>query len=223
MQKFSSFILAALVLAHTSGAQNALDWQTISACAEDYGSRVIANDVTTQYKTDNTPNSCIERCDAAGYTYAGVEFSNECHCGSGLKSTPVAKPASECNMPCTGDPNLTCGGSLRIQIYKSPALSGGSYNYKGCYIDQTWMPALDDTAVRQKFSSSQDIVGQCTSYCQHAGYRFVGVKDASTCECSSGLREGALRTSDKDCKSLCNDEEWCVSLENLQVFEYHQG
>ena len=92
-----------------------LNWSTLYPCAVDTGSRIIAGDVTTQY-SDNTPATCIERCDAAGFNYAGVEYSDECHCGTGLKSTPVVAPDTDCDMACTGDPDLSCGGSFRIQV-----------------------------------------------------------------------------------------------------------
>ena len=93
-----------------------LNWSTVYACAVDVPSRVIAHDVTTQYP-DNTPASCIERCDANNYIYAGVEYSDECHCGTGLVGTPTDAPLTDCNMACTGDPTLSCGGSFRIQVH----------------------------------------------------------------------------------------------------------
>lgn len=68
-----------------------LNWTTAYACAVDFGSRIIAGDITVQ-DPNNTPASCVERCDAQNFIYAGVEFSNECHCGTGLKSTPEARP-----------------------------------------------------------------------------------------------------------------------------------
>ena len=124
-------ILLPLLLLLTLSARSArafgsptipLNWSTVYPCAVDNGARVIAGDITTQY-TDNTPATCIERCDAAGFAYAGVEFSNECHCGTGLKSTPVAAPVTDCNMACTGDADLSCGGSFRIQVWSSRASS----------------------------------------------------------------------------------------------------
>ncbi|KAI0692179.1 hypothetical protein C8T65DRAFT_552249, partial [Cerioporus squamosus] len=92
-----------------------LNWTTQYACAVDTPSRIIAGDVTTQY-SDNTPATCIERCDAADFIFAGVEFSNECHCGTALSGTPATAPVSDCSSPCSGDPTLSCGGSFRIQV-----------------------------------------------------------------------------------------------------------
>lgn len=119
-------VTAIIGLAHSACAFDPpslpLNWTTQFACAVDIPSRIITSDVTTQY-TDNTPATCIQRCDAANFTYAGVEYTNECHCGTGLKGTPTAAPTSECDMPCSGDPDLSCGGAFRIQVYHSHDLS----------------------------------------------------------------------------------------------------
>ena len=119
MNQLLVLVFAVIAFARPGTASNPpfipLGWTTVYPCAVDVPSRVLANVVTTQY-TDNTPASCIERCDAANYTYAGVEYSNECHCGTGLVGTPKAAPTTECNMACTGDSSLSCGGSFRIQV-----------------------------------------------------------------------------------------------------------
>ncbi len=90
------------------------------ACAEDTPSRVIAGDVTTLH-SDNTPATCIEHCESLGYTYAGVEYGDECHCGRGLAGglVPVVAPSLDCDIPCAGNEGMTCGGSWRIQIYNA--------------------------------------------------------------------------------------------------------
>jgi hypothetical protein len=62
----------------------------------------------------NTAATCIQRCAAAGYTYAGTEWSTECYCAKSIKSTTVS---TGCNMPCTGDVKSTCGGFYRINVY----------------------------------------------------------------------------------------------------------
>ena len=120
MGSLSSLIVTVLALAHLGIAFNApsipLSWTTVSACAVDVPSRVIANDVTTQYFNDNTPTTCVARCDLENYVYAGVEYGNECHCGTGLVGTLTDAPLTDCDMSCTGDPDESCGGSFRIQV-----------------------------------------------------------------------------------------------------------
>lgn len=96
------------------------NWSVAVPCAVDTASRVIANDVTT-ILSDNTPGNCAAFCQEQGYAYAGVEYADECHCGTGFAGgvAPDSAPASDCSMPCDEDKGLTCGGSWRIQIYVS--------------------------------------------------------------------------------------------------------
>lgn len=93
-------------------------WTTAVPCAVDDASRVLT-DVIVEYVTSgNDPYSCATHCASLGYHYAGVEYSDECYCGTGLVTPIVAAPNDECNMCCTASFNSdTCGGSWRMQIY----------------------------------------------------------------------------------------------------------
>ena len=92
-----------------------LNWTTVYPCAVDVPARVLTGVVTTLLP-NNSPAACIELCDSRDFTYAGVEYSNECHCGTGLAGTPESAPVSECDLPCSGDEDLACGGSWRVQV-----------------------------------------------------------------------------------------------------------
>ena len=92
-----------------------LSWTTLASCAVDNPERIIAGDITTQ-SANNTPAACIESCAAQGFGYAGVEFGNECHCGTGLNDALQDAPDSDCNVACAGNSTLACGGSWRIQV-----------------------------------------------------------------------------------------------------------
>ncbi|KAI0338949.1 WSC-domain-containing protein [Trametopsis cervina] len=95
-------------------------WTTAVACAVDNAQRVLANPVVT-YLNSTTPYSCVNQCIAKGYQYAGLEYGDECYCGTGYAGgvLPPAADVSECNMRCAGLYSATCGGSWRMQIYKA--------------------------------------------------------------------------------------------------------
>ncbi|KAI0338950.1 hypothetical protein BDW22DRAFT_661801 [Trametopsis cervina] len=95
-------------------------WTTVVPCAIDNPQRVLANPVVT-YLNSTTPYSCISQCSAQGYRYAGVEYGDECYCGTGYAGgvLPPAADVSECDMRCAGSFMNTCGGSWRMQIYKA--------------------------------------------------------------------------------------------------------
>lgn len=61
----------------------------------------------------------IELCEAAcmGYTYFGMEYSNQCFCGNTINAGSVNQSSSSpstngCSMPCTGNRNEYCGGKF---------------------------------------------------------------------------------------------------------------
>jgi hypothetical protein len=70
----------------------------------------------------------IELCEAAcsGYTYFGMEYSNQCYCGNTIGTGSVNQTSSTpsvngCSMTCTGNAKEYCGGSNRLNLY---ALNG---------------------------------------------------------------------------------------------------
>ncbi|KAI0755425.1 hypothetical protein BC629DRAFT_1554196 [Irpex lacteus] len=97
------------------------DWVTAVPCAVDNADRVLANTIVT-YLQSNTPYRCAESCIEKGYQYAGVEYGDECYCGTGYTGgvKPQAADPAECSMTCPGSYYYSCGGSWRMQIFKAP-------------------------------------------------------------------------------------------------------
>ncbi|KAI8989921.1 hypothetical protein BD414DRAFT_414164 [Trametes punicea] len=200
-----------------------LNWTTLSACAVDNPARIIAGDITTQV-ANNTPASCVLSCASQGFGYAGVEFGNECHCGTGLVAVLQNAPVADCNMACTGNSNFSCGGPWRIQVYGFPALRPGSWAYQGCVEDTLAAPAFS-ASTTHTFTTNLDLVDQCLQACSRAGATFAGVEDAAVCQCSnSGPVPEAQQTDDADCNSLCPlpgnaGFEFCGGVERLGVYK----
>ncbi|KAI0084825.1 hypothetical protein BDY19DRAFT_969428 [Irpex rosettiformis] len=97
------------------------NWVTAVPCAVDNADRVLTNTIVT-YLQSNTPYRCPEACAKKGYQYAGVEYGDECYCGTGYTGgvKPQAADPSECSMTCPGSYYFSCGGSWRMQIFKAP-------------------------------------------------------------------------------------------------------
>lgn len=93
------------------------NWFTEYPCAVDNATRILDN-IIVSYLTTNTPYNCIEHCSSLGYPYVGVEYSDECYCGTNLVSDDIQEaPEGDCDMPCSGDSTQLCGGSWRMQVY----------------------------------------------------------------------------------------------------------
>ncbi|GJE90200.1 WSC domain-containing protein [Phanerochaete sordida] len=94
-------------------------WSVDMPCAVDNAARVLTNTVV-RYDPGNSPYSCTTYCGSLGYAYAGVEYGDECYCGTGYVggAQPPAAPLDDCDVLCAGGSYWYCGGSWRMQIYK---------------------------------------------------------------------------------------------------------
>lgn len=179
-------------------------WILASACAQDSSSRVLVNDVTT-ILSDNTPSACAAHCYAANYYYAGVEYGDECHCGTGIVSgadTPL--DPSQCSMACAGDVLETCGGSWAIQLYQYQGQAPTETLPKG------WVPVTPcavDTAERDingdlVTTLSNNTPVTCIEYCAAAGFDYAGVEYGDECHCGTGTTIRQIAPA-SDCSMPC--------------------
>jgi len=98
-----------------------------SKCVVDTPLRLLTHYV--DLGEDVTPESCIEACSILekpgpepkipGYVFAGVQAGNQCYCGNSNISSTWHAPASECNMPCSGNSNEICGGNMRMNVFET--------------------------------------------------------------------------------------------------------
>ncbi len=77
--------------------------------------------------TDQSIEKCLQKCDAAqaGYNFAGVEYGQECWCGTTLRldggqsaTTPGKNVSgSDCSFLCPGNKTEYCGAGVRLSTY----------------------------------------------------------------------------------------------------------
>ena len=81
-------------------------------------SRLLSGPTYTN-STGMTVESCVSYCTAASPTqaYAGVEYGEECYCGSSLPSAAETADMGSCNMLCTGNSKEFCGAGDLLNIY----------------------------------------------------------------------------------------------------------
>ena len=69
-----------------------------------------------------TVEQCVTKCQAGGYSLAGVEYKYQCFCDNYISESPIDK--SRCaQYSCTGDSTETCGGDGALQVYQVPSAS----------------------------------------------------------------------------------------------------
>ncbi|KAL1857628.1 hypothetical protein Daus18300_010268 [Diaporthe australafricana] len=79
------------------------------------GSRALGQARTAA--DDMTPASCFNICGTSGWVYAGLEYGQECWCGSHLSKAATKVDPGQCNLNCSGDATQTCGGDHLLNLY----------------------------------------------------------------------------------------------------------
>ena len=75
-----------------------------------------------EVNSEMTIAMCLSHCRANGYSYAGVEYKEECHCGNypeGGFDSRYTWP-NKCDMKCPGDASQNCGGAGAMSVWSVP-------------------------------------------------------------------------------------------------------
>jgi len=186
--------------------------------------------------SNNSVESCTAACFTAGYSLAGVEYSDECYCGNTVSNGGAPAPASGCSMTCSGNSSEFCGGPNRLNVYNntaSPTSSGpspptttpiivpssGPWVSLGCYSDNVGGRALTFGAPIVG-GASNNSVESCTAACLAAGYSLAGMEYSDECYCGNIVSNGGAPTPASDCSMACsgNSSEFCGGPNRLNVY-----
>jgi len=185
-------------------------------CFVDSGERIFPHRVISS--PDMTAAKCAENCE--GYDYFGTQWSSECYCGSVAPTVP-ADP-SECNMPCSGDPNEICGAGMRLTVYQFdkapvsyPDVNG--YEYQGCYTDNMSLRVLGGNT----FGGANMTLESCAAFCSGYGYSIFGTENGNECFCGAFLDEDSVKVSEAECPMTCkgNENQKCGGPSRLSVYK----
>ncbi|XP_053398399.1 uncharacterized protein LOC128546069 [Mercenaria mercenaria] len=110
--KYNWMLLLFLMCLQTCSTANANTVQGYLGCFEDSGYRLLNESLRSSFS--NTGEECKQRCERAGFRYAGTEYRIECYCGNSFSHKTEV---SGCNMSCPGNSMEYCGGGWRISLY----------------------------------------------------------------------------------------------------------
>lgn len=81
--------------------------------------RVLNDTNVNVCSTTLSKEYCAQLCSDLGpaLTIAGVESGGECYCGRSIRSGASSAPLTDCNNPCRGRENETCGGNWRLETF----------------------------------------------------------------------------------------------------------
>ncbi|CAA7260965.1 unnamed protein product [Cyclocybe aegerita] len=132
-------------------------------------------------------------------------------------------------MPCSGDATQTCGGPVRINVFdngqpppvivQSIKAGTGLWTYQGCFTDSVAARTLG-TGVNIPGGTT---AASCTAACQAAGeFLNAGIENGHECWCDNAIHPPTQRTSDADCRMLCeaNHDEYCGNANRLAIYQF---
>jgi len=64
-----------------------------------------------------TIESCTAQCEATSFTIAGLEFGQECWCGTEFLVEDTATAVGDCSFACLADHSELCGAASRLSVY----------------------------------------------------------------------------------------------------------
>ncbi|KAK7562923.1 WSC domain-containing protein [Phyllosticta citricarpa] len=128
--------------------------------------------------SSNTPALCASACRAAGFQYAGTQYSAECWCGNSAPATNTS--LSDCSMSCSGDASQKCGAGYRLSVTKDTAWtpsffarqSYGTWNLAACYVDS--VNGARTLPSQMGIDVASTTVSRCLDACAAGGYASAG-------------------------------------------------
>lgn len=180
-----------------------------------------SNSVSTQ-----TLELCAQRAVDKNYRYFGLQYSSECYLADVVSSASVRLDETRCNMPCSGNRQQLCGGSMAMSLFNNTlfkpripltvkASNGINYTYQGCFSDQGSPRTLSAYSTSQRTNTVQG----CAQLCHGKGYSWAGAEYGAECYCSNVGPGTASLKSDAECSKPCagNAKENCGGSKALQV------
>lgn len=178
--------------------------------------------------------SCANKCAAAGYSIAGMEYSYQCFCDNFVRMGGAPAPSeSECNTKCAGNADQTCGGPGRLSIWSNqttltviqvpkPLLNVSDWEYQGCITEGTNNLKIFPW---QLINATGNSPQWCLSRCQEFGYMAAGMEYGNECYCGD-LDEietgGSTVAPESDCNMACpgESEALCGSGNRLTWYQW---
>ncbi|KAH8821809.1 beta 1,3 exoglucanase [Xylogone sp. PMI_703] len=96
-------------------------WKSLGCYTDSVATRTLGNgEAVPGGPTQMTVEACQTVCKAGGWSYAGLEYADECYCDNALRNGggPAPDGNTGCNMACAGNAAETCGGSNRLNLYQ---------------------------------------------------------------------------------------------------------
>ncbi|OWZ77169.1 glucan endo-1,3-alpha-glucosidase agn1 [Cryptococcus neoformans Bt85] len=173
-------------------------WSYIGCYKDNGNDRTLS--ASKKIASTMTPSACVAYCSDLGYSYAGLEYYDECYCGNSIDSTKLDVD-TRCQFACKGDSSQACGGDTRLGVYYKGGSTSTSATYVGCYKDNGDNRTLNGN---KKISSSMT-PSVCNSYCSGLGYTYAGTEYYDECYCGNILDSSKV-ADNSQCQFACKGD-----------------
>ncbi|ADV23630.1 glucan endo-1,3-alpha-glucosidase agn1 [Cryptococcus gattii Ru294] len=187
-------------------------WSYIGCYKDNGDDRTLSG--SKEITSTMTPSACVAYCSGLGYSYAGLEYYDECYCGNSIDSTKLDVD-TRCQFACKGDSSQACGGVTRLGVYYKGGSTSTSATYVGCYKDNGDNRTLNGS---KKISNTMT-PSVCTSYCSGLGYAYAGLEYYDECYCGNSL-DSSKAADNSQCQYACTGDssQKCGGVTRLGVY-----
>jgi hypothetical protein len=159
--------------------------------------------------------SCANKCAAAGYSIAGMEYSYQCFCDNFIRMGGAPSSSeSDCNSQCAGNTAQTCGGPGKLSVWSNqttleiysvpkPVQNVSSWQYQGCITDGG---EGDRTLMWQMVNETGNSPEWCLGKCKQFGYMAAGMEYGQECYCGdldTITSSGSTVAPESECNTPC--------------------
>ncbi|KAF8573858.1 WSC-domain-containing protein [Ramaria rubella] len=179
-------------------------WVAAGCITDSVDTRTLSTNIPFNFVTVGL---CTSACLSAGFIFAGLEFGQECWCGSeingvavfvsdsdGISGSPPVRSTSDgplCSMACSGNPNELCGGSDRMDLYNlttnvlSIPSSVGDFVTLGCF--SIFNRLKDGLTLNNLINDPPGVnIETCTSTCMlESSWKLAGLSIGVECFCDT--------------------------------------
>lgn len=218
---FDLFVNQALLTAANAHTSTIPSGYTLTGCIAEGSSGRALTGASTTSASGMSRGACVAFCQSKGFALAGVEYGQECYCGSqlvnGATNATLLDASSRCGMPCSNTSvDETCGGSATLLLYTNPSLFPAAsaplpqgWAYDGCRIEA----ASGRTLASWAYTSTKSMTrAACVQACASRNFTLAGVEYGRECYCASAYTNGggALATQDSQCNMACSGDSGAI-------------
>ena len=157
-----------------------------------------------------TIQKCLQICRKKRYEFSGLQWQIECYRGNMPSNGFEWAWPGKCNHRCPGDSSQMCGGSMAMNLYKTPGKTLGGL----CVYDYPNNRVFEGRSITGQNDMTTE---KCKRFC--SAYKFYGVQAGNECYCGDSSHN-LLPSPDFQCDTQCqgNASQICGGSWRMKVY-----